>query len=157
MWPWNSATQGHVYILHLDRPLGNLANRRAQALHYCGFAEDLAARLEKHAAGKGSKLTAAALNQGIAYHVYAWPASLAVEKLLKAYKKTAVFCPSCAAGKIARPLPVAPPLLQQALALDEPIPELPGLVSMDWLEMSIQRSWRAIRLPAPAGIDEDLL
>src|SRR3982750_4801908 len=87
-YPWSAQTQGYVYILHFDRPLGNLDNLRAQAAHYCGFAEDLPARLAKHAAGKGAKLTAAAVAQGITYHVYAWPAQLRQEQLLKAAKRT---------------------------------------------------------------------
>jgi predicted GIY-YIG superfamily endonuclease len=160
MWPWNSATAGHVYILHLSRPLGNLANRRAQALHYCGFAEDLEARLAKHRAGRGSKLIAAAVAQNISFEVFAWPASLAVEKRVKAYKKTSAFCPACArsAGGIARALPVAPAVAYVQLELElEALPDVP-IRRMDWLEMQIERSWRAARIrPAAFGLEDDLL
>lgn len=158
MWPWTASTQGYIYIFHFDRPLGNLENRRAQALHYSGFAEDLAARLEKHAAGKGAKLTAAAIAAGITYHVYAWPAPLATEKLLKAQGNTARYCPSCAAaaGRAARPLPKPAPAVQLALDLEE-LPEITIAPSMGWLEVQISRNWRSARIPQPAGIDDDLL
>lgn len=159
MWPWSASTPGYVYILHFSRPMGNLANTRAQARHYSGFAEDLAARLERHAAGKGAKLTAAAVAQGISYHVYAWPAPLAAEKLLKAQGNTARYCPACAAaqGRAALPLPMPPPAVQLALDLEEPMPELLDLPGMGWLEAQISRSWRSARVPQPAGIDDDLL
>jgi hypothetical protein len=159
MWPWTASTPGHVYILHFDRPIGNLSNPRAQAQHYSGFAEDIEARLAKHAAGKGSKLTAAALAQGIGYRVYFWPAPLAVEKLLKQQANTARYCPACAAiaGRPARALPAVPALIQLELALEE---ELPAIEQrrMDWLEAQIMRGWRAAQIrPVSAGLDDDLL
>jgi predicted GIY-YIG superfamily endonuclease len=155
-YPWSAQTEGYVYILHFDRPLGNLDNPRAQAAHYCGFAEDLPARLAKHAAGKGAKLTAAAVAQGITYHVYAWPAQLRQEQLLKAAKRTHAFCPACAAarGRKARALPAV--ATQLALSIEE-LPAIDIAPRMDWLEMTITRDWRAARLPAPYGLEDDLL
>jgi len=139
MWPWNASTIGEVYILHFHQPLGNPANRRAQAQHYCGFA-----------------IVAAALARNIAFDVYHWPACLLVEKLIKARKETAVFCPTCAraSGRKVRPLPI--PALQLALPFDDELPDVPQ-GSMDWLELKIQAEWRAVRIPTPAGIDDDLL
>ena len=144
MWPWNAATQGEVYLFHFHQPLGNLANPRAQALHYCGFAEDLEARLVKQLSGRGAKLVAAALARGISYDLYHWPAALAVEKLIKRSHRTALYCPTCAAekGRKVRPLPV--PVVAEELPLDD-FPELPAR-SMDWLEMQITRGWRAMRV-----------
>lgn len=163
MWPWNASTPGFIYIFHFNAPLGNLANPRAQANHYVGFCDDLDSRIAKQLAGKGAKLVAAALKQGLIFELYHWPAALAVEKLVKKTKKTALYCPSCcaAAHRKLRPLPTPPPH-QLALDLDPvddgagDLPEVaPGRI--DWLEMQIQREWRAVRIPAPAGLDDDLL
>lgn len=145
MWPWNASTAGHIYLLHFHQPLGNLANPRAQARHYTGFAEDLEARLLKQLTGRGAAIVAAAVAKGITFDIYHWPATLEVEKLIKRRKETAVFCPTCArlAGRKPRPLPV--PVTQLALPLDEPLPEVPA-GRMDWLEMTIQREWRQARV-----------
>jgi hypothetical protein len=154
MWPWNAATQGEVYLFHFHQPLGNLSNPRAQALHYCGFAEDLPARIAKQLSGHGAKIVAAAMERGISYDLYHWPACLAVEKLIKKAHRTALYCPSCAAaaGRRARPLPV--PAVQLELPLEE-FPELPA-GRLDWLEVQIQRSWRSARpqLITPGDIDD---
>jgi len=154
MWPWTASTEGHVYLFHFHQPLGNPANRRAQASHYVGFAEDLEARLAAQLAGRGAKIVQAAIARGIGFDIYHWPACLAVEKLIKRRKETAVFCPTCAraAGRLPRPLPI--PVLQLALPFDtDELPEI-ALGRMDWLEMKINQEWRAHRIPTPAGIDD---
>ena len=142
MWPWNAATVGEVYLFHFDRPLGNLANPRAMASHYIGFTEDLEARLVKQLAGRGAKIVAAALARGIGYDLYHWPACLAVEKLIKRTKKTALYCPTCArlAGRTPRPLPI--PAIQLELPFDLPPPPLlrPG-----WAEIQAGRNGRVVR------------
>ena len=159
MWPWNASTQGHLYIFHFNAPLGNLSNPRAQASHYCGFAEDLDSRIAKQLSGKGAKIVAAALKQGLVFEIYHWPACLATEKLVKRRKETHVFCPACcaAAGRKPRALPIPPVVEQLAFDLDDA--ELPSieLGRADWLEIKVQQEWRARRIPAPAGIDDDLL
>lgn len=157
MWPWTSTTQGTVYLLHFHAPLGNLDNPRAQARHYIGFAEDFDARLAKQLAGKGAKLVAAAIARGLTYDLYHWPAPLAVEKLIKARKRTSDYCPTCAAaaGKPVRALPVVATQLELPLD-DNDFPEPPKL-KMDWMEIATLRGWRASRPAlAPAGIDDDL-
>jgi hypothetical protein len=59
---------GHgVYLFHADRPIGNLANPRAQARHYLGYADDLTSRIAVQLAGNAQ---AAAL-----MHAFTWPAS----------------------------------------------------------------------------------
>ena len=158
MWPWSASTQGFVYIFHLGSPLGNLTNARAQATHYVGFAEDINARLAKHFAGKGSPLIASAIARQIPLTVYHWPAPLATEKLVKAYKKTSVFCPACAAaaGRTSHPLPMPAPL-QLMLDLDDPMPDVLDQGRMGWLEVQISSAWRCQRIPVPSGIDDDLL
>lgn len=158
MWPWNASTQGHLYIFHFNAPLGNLANRRAQAQHYVGFAEDLDSRIAKQLAGRGAKLVAAALAKGLVFELYHWPACLAQEKLVKKTKKTALYCPACAAARrrLPRPLPIPPPI-QLAFDLDE-LPDVEPAKG-DWLEYKIQQDWRAARVRAVGDLDalDDLL
>jgi hypothetical protein len=157
MWPWNASTVGEVYLFHFNAPLGNLSNPRAQARHYLGFAEDLDSRIKKQLAGKGAKLVAAALKQGLVFELYHWPACLATEKLIKRRKQTSIYCPACcaAAGRAVKPLPTPPIATQLAFDLEE-LPDVPA-GRMDWLEIKINQEWRALRIPAPAGIDDDLL
>ena len=145
---WTLGTQGHLYLFHFNAPLGNLSNRRAQAQHYVGFTDDLDTRIAKQLAGKGAKIVAAALERGLVFELYSWPATLEVEKLVKARKQTSVFCPACAAaaGRLPRPLPVPATVEQLALPLDtDELPEAP-LGRLDWLEMQIERNWRAARV-----------
>jgi hypothetical protein len=165
MWPWNAATIGTVYLFHFSRPLGNLSNPRAQARHYVGFCEDLDSRIAAHLAGKGAKIVAAALKQGLIFEIYHWPACLATEKLVKRRKETHVFCPACCAaqGRKPRALPTPPLIEQLALPFDpadggagEELPAI-ELGRMDWLEIKVQQEWRTRRIPAPSGIDDDLL
>jgi len=154
MWPWTAHTEGHLYLFHFHRPLGNVANARAMATHYVGFAEDLHSRLAVQFAGKGAKIVAAAIRQGITFDVYHWPAPLIVEKLVKRTHKTALYCPTCAAaaGRLPRPLPV--PAAQLALPLNaEPLPEIiPG--KMDYLEIRILQGWRQSRAVGASAADD---
>lgn len=147
MWPWTASTQGTVYLFHFHRPIGNLANVRAQALHYVGFAEDFERRIAAQLAGKGAKLVAAALAQGIGYDLFHWPAALAVEKLIKRTKKTALYCPACCAtaGRPVRPLPTPATQLALPLDLDDFDFPAPTATRPDWLEIQIQRGWRQAR------------
>jgi len=158
MWPWNAATRGTVYLFHFNAPMGNLANPRAQAQHYLGFTDDLDTRIAKHLAGRGAKIVAAALSRGLIFELYHWPACLATEKLVKKTKKTSLYCPACcaAAHRKVRPLPVPATIEQLALDLDEELPQI-ELSRGDWLEIKIQQEWRALRVPAPFGLDDDLL
>src|SRR5215510_15102105 len=145
MWPWNAHTEGEVYLFHFSRPLGNLDNPRAQAQHYVGFAEDLECRLTKQLDGRGSKIVAAAIERGITFQVFHWPSQLGVEKLIKRTKKTALYCPVCAAaaGKSPRPLPQLPDCDQLSFDLAE-LPSVEKL-PMDGLEIFIMRAWRQAR------------
>jgi hypothetical protein len=158
MWPWTAETPGYVYLLHFARPLGNLTNPRAQARHYVGFSDDLEGRLVEQLAGRGAKIVAAALKAGITFEVFSWPAPLAVEKLIKATKKAARYCPTCsaAAGRPPRPLPI--PSTQLALPFDDfPDFPIPPVLKADWLEISMQRNWRRAPAPAADNWDEGLL
>jgi predicted GIY-YIG superfamily endonuclease len=143
MWPWNASTMGEVYLFHFNSPLGNLANRRAQAQHYLGFSDDLDARIAKQLAGRGAKLVAAALKQGLVFELYHWPAPLATEKLIKKYKKTSAFCPACcaAAGRTPKALPMPPTAEQLAMDFDEPLPEI-TIGKLGWAEIQAQANAR---------------
>lgn len=146
MWPWNASTQGHLYIFHFNAPLGNLSNPRAQANHYVGFADDLDSRIAKQLAGKGAKLVAAAMKQGLIFELYHWPAPLATEKLVKKTKKTSLYCPACCAakGRKARALPTPPAVTQLALDFDSDSSELPAIEvgRAGWAEIQAQATAR---------------
>lgn len=161
MWPWNASTQGHLYIFHFNAPLGNLANPRAQANHYVGFCDNLDTRIAKQLAGKGAKLVAAAMKQGLIFELYHWPAALATEKLVKKTKKTSLYCPACCAraGRRLRPLPIPPRVVQLPLDFeDEPLPAI-EVGRMGWAEMQAQANARRYFIQAPseaslAAVDE---
>ena len=58
---------GTAYLLHFDRALGNSHNPRGMARqqHYIGWADDVDARLADHRAGRGARLLAACVHEGI--------------------------------------------------------------------------------------------
>ena len=87
-----------VYLLHFVRKLGNQDNPRGMAQHYIGFAEhDLAARLERHHAGNGSRIMAAVTKAGIPWVLArVWEgASRDDERRLKSLKHASRLCPIC--------------------------------------------------------------
>ncbi len=80
-----------VYLIHFSRPLSH-------ARHYIGFAEtDVEARLERHLAGRGAKLTRAAVDAGIELKIaVVWPhGDRSFERSLKNQKNTPKLCPFC--------------------------------------------------------------
>ncbi len=100
-------TTSTVYLIHLLRPLGNPNNPRGMASHYLGFAEhDLAARLERHHAGNGSRIMAAVAKAGIPWVLArVWEgASRADERRLKSLKHASRLCPYCR-GEVQLPAP----------------------------------------------------
>lgn len=60
-----------IYVLQLDRPLGNPNNPRGQASFYVGYCEDdrLYDRINEHRAGRGAKMLRAATRKGITFGV----------------------------------------------------------------------------------------
>lgn len=105
---------GVLYVLCFDEPVSH-------ATHYLGYADNLDARLREHRAGRGSRLTAAAVARGISWEVYVVldPATEAdearykkrsVRKASPAMRKSGhkrggavnVFCPVCGAAVRAR-------------------------------------------------------
>lgn len=164
--PITRHTWGYVYILHFSAPLGNPANPRALATHYCGWADDPEARLKEHLAGRGAKITAAAVAKGITFELFSWPAPLGVEKALKRRKETPRFCPTCCAVHgWKRKQPIVQVATQLALPLDladdvaDPFPQ-PAVRSMDgyeaWMLGEMRRALPA-RALAVGEWDEGLL
>jgi hypothetical protein len=60
---------GTVYLIHFDKPLGNLANTRGQAQHYLGYTDDLDARMEAHVSGNGARIMEVISNVGISWQL----------------------------------------------------------------------------------------
>lgn len=83
-----------VYLLHLERPLGNCS-------HYLGHAEDVDRRYDIHAKGHGASFTRAAVHRGIKFAVVrVWAdADKATERRLKKQKKAWRLCPVCKEAK----------------------------------------------------------
>jgi predicted GIY-YIG superfamily endonuclease len=85
---------GIVYLIHFSEKLHH-------AQHYLGYCEDgnLAARMERHMSGNGSKLLKAVVEAGIEFQVAeAWPdADRELERKLKNSKNTKRLCPICEA------------------------------------------------------------
>lgn len=155
-------TWGYLYILHFSAPLGNPANPRALATHYCGWAADPQERLAQHLAGRGAKITAAAVAKGITFELFSWPAPLGVEKALKRRKETPRFCPTCCAAhgwKRKQPI-VQVEVEQLPLPLDDDPFPAPTPRSMDGYEFLALRRWtlaRAVGAVGGAEWDEGLL
>ena len=79
-----------VYLLHLDKPLRH-------AKHYLGFAaDDLPARLERHASGQGARMLAVCVERGITWQlVRTWQGDRNFERRLKNRRETPRLCPVC--------------------------------------------------------------
>lgn len=117
-----AASVGFCYLLHFSAPLGNLSNVRAQAQHYSGWCEDLEARIAQHLAGEGSKITRAAIAQGIEISLVAtWRAPLSFEKYLKRRKDAPRLCPICCRQR-GRRVRVIEPVEQLAFDFDQACP-----------------------------------
>ncbi|MBC8264184.1 MAG: GIY-YIG nuclease family protein [Anaerolineales bacterium] len=85
-----------VYLIHFERPIGNLSNPRGQAQHYIGYARDLGARVKAHRSGNGSKIMAAVTQAGVAWEIVrTWEGGRELERQLKRQKNAPRFCPIC--------------------------------------------------------------
>lgn len=76
-----------VYILELDKPLGNA---RHQARYYVGYTRNLEGRLYYHEMGRGAAFTRAAVEQGIGFKVALFipGAGRDIERAIKNSKNT---------------------------------------------------------------------
>ena len=79
------------YLIHLYQPLAGHAS------HYLGYASNVARRYERHMAGNGSRMLAAAIQQRIDFDVVrVWKdGNKAKEKELKRGHNSKVYCPLC--------------------------------------------------------------
>lgn len=145
---------GIVYLLHFERPISPAHTCQ----HYIGWALDLNARLTMHRGGQGARLTQIAVERGIGFEVVrTWPGSREFERYLKNRKEAPRLCPMCCENHGRRCPIVRATQLTLPLEIDD-FPELPASRA-DWLEMTIQRGWRAARpqLVTPGGTLDDLL
>jgi predicted GIY-YIG superfamily endonuclease len=77
-----------VYIIEFERPLGT---SKQKAFFYVGYCEDgrEEARLKEHRAGKGARITAAAIEQGIKFRILTTcPGDRTRERQIKKQKNT---------------------------------------------------------------------
>lgn len=140
--------QGYVYLLHLERPLGDLANSRGQASHYTGWALDWRARLAEHRAGRGAALTRAAVEQGISFDVVqVWAGDRSFERRVKQLKAAPRLCPVCGVKHPRGPRCLS--YVQLALQLEAPAADEWPLPTreprIDWFEISYYRRRPAVR------------
>lgn len=90
------ASEGFVYLVHLDRPIGNPKNRRAQAQHYIGWAADVAAREAVHRNGNGSAMLRWCVSNGVGFAIVrTWVGDRNLERRLKRRHEAPKLCPSC--------------------------------------------------------------
>jgi predicted GIY-YIG superfamily endonuclease len=79
-----------VYLVHFARPYRH-------ARHYLGYTADVGARAARHAAGHGARLLEVVTQAGIPWQVVrVWEnGDRALERRLKAHKKSWRLCPVC--------------------------------------------------------------
>jgi len=78
-----------VYLLHFDR-------RYKHAGHYIGSADDVPARLARHAAGGGARLIEVITAAGIGFELArTWPGGRTRERQIKNQGGASRFCPLC--------------------------------------------------------------
>lgn len=92
---------GTVYLIHFDKPIGDLANPRGQARHYLGYTRgDLEVRLRRHRNGNGARLMEVIREKGIGWRlVRTWPGGRKLERKLKSRHNSPRLCPICHAKK----------------------------------------------------------
>jgi hypothetical protein len=106
---------GVIYLLHFDRPIGDLSNPRGFASHYTGWTLNLPGRLVDHAAGRGARLMEVVADAGIGWQLArVWAGPRARERSLKRSGGAARRCPVCRLA----PLGLQPPRPVDALALE---------------------------------------
>ena len=100
---------GVIYLIHFDRPLGDLANPRGFASHYTGWTLDLPARLIDHAAGRGARLMQVVGELGIGWQLARiWTGTRTRERSLKRSGGAARRCPVCQLTGLGLALPARP-------------------------------------------------
>lgn len=93
------AIRGTIYLIHFDRPIGNLSNPKGQAQHYIGWSSELPSRIKEHAKGHGAAIMAFVVQQGIPWWVMrTWRGTRYLERKLKNKRKARQLCPFCNAN-----------------------------------------------------------
>jgi hypothetical protein len=106
--------RGGVYLIAFFRDGRHVAygsdDPRGKALHYCGWAQDVAARLAEHRRGQGGRLPRAVMLAGYELRlVRVWPGrTRAFERAVKNRHRLAEVCPVCAYRLGDDPSPVTP-------------------------------------------------
>ena len=109
----STSARGWVYLVCFERPIGDPANPKGSAGHYLGWADDVDARLAEHRAGRGARILAACVEQGIAFDVLrTWAgADRSFERRIKRQHNAWRLCPRCGSRRGGRtragPLPSA--------------------------------------------------
>lgn len=80
---------GTIYVIHFDEPYHH-------ARHYLGWSSDVAARFDRHTAGRGSPLVKAAVAAGIGVRVvYTRPGTRHDERRMHVHGHLSQLCPLC--------------------------------------------------------------
>ena len=92
---------GLCYLIHFDRPIGDVTNPRGFASHYTGWTLDLPRRLTEHAAGRGARLMEVVGEAGIGWQLArVWPGTRTRERSLKGSSGAARRCPVCQLARL---------------------------------------------------------
>jgi predicted GIY-YIG superfamily endonuclease len=99
-----TSPHGYVYLVCFESPIGDLADPKGAAGHYLGWADDMAARMAEHRAGRGARILAACVRQGIAFDVVrTWVgADRSFERRLKRQHNAWRLCLRCGARRSGR-------------------------------------------------------
>jgi hypothetical protein len=130
---------GLIYLVHFDRPIGDLANPRGYASHYTGWTLDLPGRLVDHAEGRGARLMEVICEAGIGWQLARlWVGTRTRERSLKQSGGAARRCPVCRLAALGLEPPARPadPLVLElgrraatCAGLPVPPPELPAVAA----------------------------
>ena len=98
---------GWVYLVCFERAIGDPANPRGSARHYLGWADDVDTRMAEHRAGRGARILAACVRQGVGFDVVRmWAgADRAFERRIKRHHNAWRLCPSCGSRRAGRTRP----------------------------------------------------
>ena len=90
------ALSGHVYLVCFEQQIGT-SNPKGSASHYLGWATDVDARMVEHRAGRGARILAACVAQGIGFEVVRTWAGVdrSFERRLKRQHNAWRHCPRC--------------------------------------------------------------
>jgi hypothetical protein len=85
-----------VYLLHYDRPIGDIDSRFGYAQHYTGSSPDLARRLAEHERDSDVKIMAAVRKAGIGWTLArTWEGGRVRERQIKIQGGASRHCPVC--------------------------------------------------------------